>query len=180
MRCVGVRGDAWSVMLSPCNTEKAPNAWQRRGTPKKTRNTYNQPNWPNRQTSQTKDQALPKGQPGRRITPHGSGIKLRAGYDWQLVSRCSEGIEWAMNQQSLHRAEREIMLQSHTNTASFTVPSVRVLLLCPDLPAAIALSCACLHAIVPCMYARTRCTLPVRWIQRMVPHLRLMFCLSAK
>ena len=23
VRCVGVRGDAWSVMLSPCNTEKA-------------------------------------------------------------------------------------------------------------------------------------------------------------
>ena len=49
-------------------TEKAPNAWQRRGT-QKTRNTYNQPNPPNRQTSQTKHQALPKGQPGRRITP---------------------------------------------------------------------------------------------------------------
>ena len=30
---------------------------------------YNQPNRPNRQTSQTKHQALPKGQPGRRITP---------------------------------------------------------------------------------------------------------------
>ena len=31
-----------------CYTEKAPNAWQRRGT-QKTRNTYNQPNRPNRQ-----------------------------------------------------------------------------------------------------------------------------------
>ena len=41
-----------------CYTEKAPNAWQRRGT-QKTRNTYNQPNRPNRQTSQTKHQALP-------------------------------------------------------------------------------------------------------------------------
>ena len=51
-----------------CYTEKAPNAWQRRGT-RKTRNTYNQPNRPNRQTSQTKHQALPKRQPGRRITP---------------------------------------------------------------------------------------------------------------
>ena len=51
-----------------CYTEKAPNAWQRRGT-QKTRNTYNQPNRPTRQTSQTKHQALPKGQPGRRITP---------------------------------------------------------------------------------------------------------------
>ena len=51
-----------------CYTEKAPNAWQRRGT-QKTRNTCNQPNRPNRQTSQTKHQALPKGQPGRRITP---------------------------------------------------------------------------------------------------------------
>ena len=51
-----------------CYTEKAPNAWQRRGT-QNTRNTYNQPNRPNRQTSQTKHQALPKGQPGRRITP---------------------------------------------------------------------------------------------------------------
>ena len=50
-----------------CYTEKAPNAWQRRGT-QKTRNIYNQPNRPNRQTSQTKHQA-PKGQPGRRITP---------------------------------------------------------------------------------------------------------------
>ena len=49
---------------SQCYTEKAPNAWQRRGT-QKTRNTYNQPNRPNRpnrQTSQTKHQALPKGQ----------------------------------------------------------------------------------------------------------------------
>ena len=51
-----------------CYTEKAPNAWQRRGT-QKTRNTYNQPNRPNRQTSQTKHQALPKVQPGRCITP---------------------------------------------------------------------------------------------------------------
>ena len=51
-----------------CYTEKAPKAWQRRGT-QKTRNTYHQPNRPNRQTSQTKHQALPKGQPGRRITP---------------------------------------------------------------------------------------------------------------
>ena len=34
-----------------CYTEKAPNAWQRRGT-QKTRNTYNQTNRPNRQTSQ--------------------------------------------------------------------------------------------------------------------------------
>ena len=55
------------VVKEVCYTEKAPNAWQRRGT-KKTRNTYNQPNRPNRQTSQTKYQALPKGQPGRRIT----------------------------------------------------------------------------------------------------------------
>ena len=52
-----------------CYTEKAPNAWQRRGT-QKTRNTYSQPNQPNQQTSQTKHQALPKGQPGRRITPN--------------------------------------------------------------------------------------------------------------
>ena len=55
-------------MRRSCYTEKAPNAWQRRGT-QNTRNTYNQPNRPNRQTSQTKHQALPKGQPGRRITP---------------------------------------------------------------------------------------------------------------
>ena len=52
-----------------CYTEKAPNAWQRRGT-KKTRNTYNQPNRPNQQTAQTKHQVPPKGQPGRRITPN--------------------------------------------------------------------------------------------------------------
>ena len=37
----------------PCYTEKAPNAWHRRGT-QKTGNTYNQPNQPNRHTSQTK------------------------------------------------------------------------------------------------------------------------------
>ena len=49
-------------------TEKAPNAWHRRGA-QKTGNTYNLPNRPNRHTSQTKHQALPKGQPGRRITP---------------------------------------------------------------------------------------------------------------
>ena len=59
-RCGGFRG--------LCYTEKAPNAWQRRGT-QKAGNTYNQPNRPNRHTSQTKHQALPKGQPGRRITP---------------------------------------------------------------------------------------------------------------
>ena len=51
-----------------CYTEKAPNAWHRRGT-KKTGNTYNQRNRPNRHASQTKHQALPKGQPGRRVTP---------------------------------------------------------------------------------------------------------------
>ena len=56
-----------SCSAAVCYTEKAPNAWQRRGTPKQTRNTYNQPNWPNRQTTQTKDQALPKGQ--RRCVP---------------------------------------------------------------------------------------------------------------
>ena len=40
-------------------------------TPKNTKDkiTYNQPNRPNRQTPQTKHKALPKGQPGRRITP---------------------------------------------------------------------------------------------------------------
>ena len=54
---------------SSCHTEKAPNAWQRRGT-QKTRNTYNQPNRPNQQTTQTKHQAPPKGQPGRHITPN--------------------------------------------------------------------------------------------------------------
>ena len=61
----------WLCLLcseAVCYTEKAPNAWQRRGT-QKTRNTYNQPNRPNRQTSQTKHQALPKAQPGRHITP---------------------------------------------------------------------------------------------------------------
>ena len=42
-----------ALLLSLCYTEKAPNAWQRRGT-QKTRNTYNQPNRPNQQTSQTK------------------------------------------------------------------------------------------------------------------------------
>ena len=51
-----------------CYTEKAPNTWHRRGT-QKTGNTYNSPNRPNRHTSQAKHQALPKGQPGRRITP---------------------------------------------------------------------------------------------------------------
>ena len=65
-------GSVRAVKLRPgcgCGyTEKSPNAWQRRGT-QKTRNIYNQPNRPSRQTSQTKHQALPKGQPARRITP---------------------------------------------------------------------------------------------------------------
>ena len=51
-----------------CYTEKAPNSWHRRGT-QKTGNTYNQPKRPGRHTSQTKHQALSKGQEGRRITP---------------------------------------------------------------------------------------------------------------
>ena len=55
-------------MQTGCDTEKAPNSWHRRGT-QKTGNTYNQPNRPDRHTSQTKHQALSKGQPGRRITP---------------------------------------------------------------------------------------------------------------
>ena len=55
-------------MMRACYKEKAPNAWHRRGT-QKTGNTYSQPNRPNRHTSQTKHQALPKGQPGRRIRP---------------------------------------------------------------------------------------------------------------
>ena len=72
VRCVGVRGDAWPVLLSPCNTctscvhrnkGNAASGVTRRKlqTPgnaeehqKKTRNTCNQPNRPNRQTSQTK------------------------------------------------------------------------------------------------------------------------------
>ena len=79
--CHCICGVPWSVVPSnpkTCTslllwhlwwyTEKAPYAWQRRGT-QKTRNIYNQPNRPNRKTSQTKHQALPKGQPGRRITP---------------------------------------------------------------------------------------------------------------
>ena len=52
--------------LPMCYTEKAPNAWHRQGT-QKTGNSYNQPNRPNRHPSQTKHQALRKGQPGRRI-----------------------------------------------------------------------------------------------------------------
>ena len=51
-----------------CYMEKTPNAWHRQGTHKRG-NTYNQPNQPNQHTSQTKHQALSKGQPGRRITP---------------------------------------------------------------------------------------------------------------
>ena len=34
VRCVGVRGDAWSVMLSPCNTENEERAKQYPGTSK--------------------------------------------------------------------------------------------------------------------------------------------------
>ena len=60
------RACTWPAAVG-CYTEKAPNAWQRRGT-QKTRNTYNQPNRPNWQTAQTKHRALPKGQPGRRVT----------------------------------------------------------------------------------------------------------------
>ena len=52
-------GDQSLWVSSPvCYTEKAPNAWQRRGT-QTTRNTYNQPNRPNQQTAQTKHQASP-------------------------------------------------------------------------------------------------------------------------
>ena len=61
--------DRKGFALQRCYTEKAPNAWQRRGT-RKTRNTYNQPNRPNQQTAQTKHQAPLKGQPERRITPN--------------------------------------------------------------------------------------------------------------
>ena len=59
--------DVAAFLLGVCYTEKAPNAWQRRGT-QKTRNTYNQPNRSNQQIAQTKHQAPPKRQPGRRIT----------------------------------------------------------------------------------------------------------------
>ena len=48
VRCdLCVHGDG--VLADVFYTEKAPNAWQRRGT-QKTRNAYNQPNRPNRQT----------------------------------------------------------------------------------------------------------------------------------
>ena len=56
------------VFPEMCYTEKSLDAWHRLGT-QKTGNTYNQPNRPDRHTSQTKHQAIPKGQPGRRITP---------------------------------------------------------------------------------------------------------------
>ena len=67
--CVGMCGYVLVLSISLlCYTEKAPNAWQRRGT-QQTKNTYNQRNRPNRQASQTKHQVLPKRQTGRRITP---------------------------------------------------------------------------------------------------------------
>ena len=50
-----LHGESSKRLASPRNT--------------KTGNTYNQPSRPNRHTTQTKHQALPKGQPGRRITP---------------------------------------------------------------------------------------------------------------
>ena len=61
-------GQAGRPRASECYTEEAPNAWHRRGT-QRTAITYNQPNRPDQHTSQTKHQALSKGQPGRRITP---------------------------------------------------------------------------------------------------------------
>ena len=68
-----------------CYTEKAPNAWQRRGT-QKTRNTYNQPDRPNQQTAQTKHQAPPKGQPGRRITPNNTAAVHAAAQQQPTIS----------------------------------------------------------------------------------------------
>ena len=76
-----------------CYTEKAPNAWQRRGT-QKTGNTYNQPNRPNRQTSQTKHQALPKGQPGRRITPiHTAAVHASAQQQPTISTHTRQGYD---------------------------------------------------------------------------------------
>ena len=49
-------GPSVLIRLRMCYTEKAPKAWHRRGT-QKTGNTYNQPNRPDRHTSQTKHQA---------------------------------------------------------------------------------------------------------------------------
>ena len=48
MRGISVRGDAWSLLLSPCNTEKATKAWHRQGRQKhsKTRPINNQPKRP--------------------------------------------------------------------------------------------------------------------------------------
>ena len=49
--------------------------------------TYNQPIRPNRQTSQTKHQALPKGRPGRRITPINTAVVDASAQQQPAISR---------------------------------------------------------------------------------------------
>ena len=70
-----------------CYTEKAPNAWQRRGT-QKTRNTYNQPNRP--QPTNLTDQApsTTEGQPGRRITPINTAAMHASAQQQPTISTC--------------------------------------------------------------------------------------------
>ena len=71
-------------------TEKASNAWHRRGT-QKTGNTYNQPSRPDRHTSQTKHQSLSKGQPGRRITPSNTAAVHASAQQPTIITHTRQG-----------------------------------------------------------------------------------------
>ena len=79
MRCAVVRGDAWPVLLSLCNTEKALNAWHRRGT-QKTGNTYNQSKRPSTDTThRPSTKHYRKGSPGfntHNTNQHSSRARL--------------------------------------------------------------------------------------------------------
>ena len=91
-----------------CYTEKAPNAWQRRGT-QNARNTYNQPNRPNRQTSQTAVLVY-------NLTGHAAAERLRLP-DLPVKSNKS-----LANPRSRLRSPRASEPRSHLATVAHSIP----------------------------------------------------------
>ena len=103
-----------------CYKEKAPNAWQRRGT-QKTRNTYNQPNRLNRQTSQTKHNWLCccRNNWCGSATPVGSFMRTVHGFlrNMHAISSCWSSLFFRSNLRS-KRARPQLR---HTDEHALTI-----------------------------------------------------------
>ena len=87
-------------------------------TPRNTEDkiTYNQPNRPKRQTPQTKHKALPKGQPGRRITPiNTAAVHASAQQQPTISTHTRQGHHQIFK---VVKCNRRCMLEHHRSKAS--------------------------------------------------------------